>query len=178
MKNQIELLKKLKALSERGESGEQENAKDKLNLLLKKNGLTLNDLETEDIKRHFFRIKQTDCQLFLTIVFKVNHQIQPYGFLTEKYIKANKLKGNVHIDSTHSEAVEIMAMYEFYLRAYKQSLKAHYVAFVLKNNLEMTSENAGISIKDLSKEDLEVYENAQKMMDLIKKSNYHRQINK
>jgi len=76
MKEKEELLKKLKALAERGESGERENAAAQLEKLLKKYGISEEELERDAEKRCFFKYSQeTERRLLMQIVYSVTGKV-------------------------------------------------------------------------------------------------------
>lgn len=91
----IELAKKLKALADRGEGGEKVNAENKLQQLIKKYGITTEEIEGEQQHDYFFKIKTTrERKLWMQIVALVNREIKKYGEFPPGIIKTKVLPGN------------------------------------------------------------------------------------
>lgn len=122
------LLKKLKALADRGIGGEQLNAKVMLSKLLKKHGLEEADLEGErkgwhpvfvqkQFERLFFQVAATVLGSTITID---NSDIDDYLF----------------IECTAAEAIEIEAKYSFYLNEFCDEINVLLDAFICKNELD------------------------------------------
>lgn len=162
MSKEIELAKKLKALADRGEGGEKETAEAMLKMHLKKHGLTLEDIESEAIKEHYFNIPDNGEKLFYQIVKHVNREINVYGAIPIKMIKKHKLKGNFIIDATHSQFVEIEAMYAFYSKLFEKELEIFFSAFIQSNKLYCNGE---VDINTLSEEKIE---EAKRIIELSK----------
>lgn len=135
MDKHIQLAKKLKALADKGVGGEKTNATTMLNNLLKKHNLTIEDIEGEEKKDYFFKLKPEDLQLWNQIIHKVNWEIKCYGEFPKKKIKELNLRGNYMITCTVSEYIEIETMLEIYTRLYKEELEIFYTAFCTANDL-------------------------------------------
>ena len=128
----LDLLKKLKALSERGVGGEKDNAAAKLQLLLKKYNLTIDQLEQEEKGIYTFKILAGTKKLFIQIVFCVCGK----GPEIYKFAKERGQKRRMQVDGiTQMQFVQICEMYEFYKKKYEEDLITFYKAFVHKNEL-------------------------------------------
>lgn len=67
----IELAKKLKALSERGEGGEKLNADRMLRDLMEKHGISLSDIEDESTEMRLFHFKAKQHKIFIQVAAMV-----------------------------------------------------------------------------------------------------------
>jgi hypothetical protein len=128
MSNYLDLAKKLKALADKGEDGEKQNAEAMLKRLMQKHGISLTDLEESYKLQHSFKVKKTDERLFLQIVSSVvGSGFQLYG---------NKTKpGHLFLFATPAEVIEIESKFNFFKIKYKQAEKLFFKAFVWKNDL-------------------------------------------
>lgn len=177
MSKYIELGRKLKALAERGVGGEKLNAEKMLSNLLKKHNLTIADIEGEKTDNYFFKLKESEHQLWHQIVKSVNVDIKCYGEFPKKDIKRLKLKGNYCIQSTLSEYIEIEAKFSIYNPLYQEELNVFYHAFCTANNLGITPKTP-ISIDDLSVDELKTYKRVLEMSQNIKSKHYRKQLSK
>jgi hypothetical protein len=134
MEKQIKLLKKLKALAERGVKGEAENAKDLLYKMLEKHGLTINDIEGEKEHDFYMTIPDTHHKLWYQIVKKTRKTINAYNFPLD-VVKKNKLEGNKMIVCTTAEFIEIEQTFEHYKSLYEEEMSIFHKAFLSANNL-------------------------------------------
>ncbi len=67
----IELAIKLKALAERGEGSEKDKARALMEKLLAKHGMTIDDLEVQELKWHSFNLEEHQALFFHHIVYFV-----------------------------------------------------------------------------------------------------------
>lgn len=124
----IELAFKLKALADRGEGGEKVNAKALLDKLLLKHGMTIDDLEVQDLKWQEFKVKLFQREFFGHIVDNV------LGIHWKQY-QHEKKQILTYVFCTNLEAIEIEGKFEFYWRVFQNDIPAFRVAFVRKNGL-------------------------------------------
>jgi hypothetical protein len=134
MEKQLELLKKLKALADRGVAGEAKNAQVMLDKLMQKHGISLSELEDEQVKLFYWNADGIDREILLQCKAMVSRDRSAYGFPEEK-IKEFSLGGNVAIDCTISEFLEIDQMFAVYSRLYKSESRVFFMAFLKANNL-------------------------------------------
>lgn len=166
----IELAKKLKALAHKGEGGEKENAQQKLAALMKKHGITPDQIEEDVIENFSIEVKVKNQRFFMQVVCSVC-DAKVFGY---------KGKRNYLIlECTASEFVEIESKFEFYLKEYEKELKQReeifYRAFVQKNALYLhTGEKQ--EKKDLTPEELEEIQKILKVADDIQASEYRKQL--
>lgn len=166
----IDLAKKLKALADRGEGGEKENAENKLLELMLKHNITLDDIEENRIESHVFKIELAYRRFFMQIVCSVDREIKIFGS------KAGKTY--FIVDCTASQAIEIQSKYDFYLERYKKELAANneifYNAFVQKNALYSSGDPQ--ETKDLTPDELQRVRKILKLADELEGHNYLKQI--
>ena len=98
MEKNIELAKKLKALSDRGVGGEKINAEKLLNDLLKKHGLTIEDVEGEKTDVYCFKASGIYAQLLLQIIKRVGFDLKVWMFSAKK---VKELRMQVILDSLY-----------------------------------------------------------------------------
>lgn len=137
------------ALSQRGESGEKENAKVKLDALLTKHSITINDLIGEKAIEKKYRYQCLDSKhLFLHCVSKLFGDIDVY-----------KLVGTTHLMVNLSEGqhAELKFVYDKYREALDKEKKTLFLAFVNKHQLfsdnysSNSSKNAQLSKDEVDK---------------------------
>jgi hypothetical protein len=138
-----ELLLKLKALSEQGNGGEKENATDMLNKVLKKHGLTLEDLEKEEKDIRTFKIKDRgDSSIILAQCI--------WDVLPNAEIKQNTKKLEIYCYLNTSDFVEVSEKYKHYYNIWLKEKKEFLTAYILRNKIGL-SESSGES--NLSEEE-------------------------
>ena len=134
MNSKEEMLKKLLALSKQGVGGEKVNAEALLNKLLKKHGLTIEDIDdVEEVKQwdvHF----NTDFERKL--IYQVMYMLFPdesvYHY-TYKRIKHNR--ENLIIKLTNAQYIEFDYAFTIYKNALNKELELFYSAFIQKNHI-------------------------------------------
>lgn len=134
MNNKDEVLKKLLALSKQGVGGEKVNAEALLNKLLKKHGLTIEDIDdTEEIKEwdiHF----NTDYERKL--IYQVMYMLFPdkdvYHYVNKRR-KHNR--ENLIIKLTNAQYIEFDYAYTIYKNALNKEFELFYSAFIQKNRI-------------------------------------------
>lgn len=132
MTEKEDLMKKLKALADRGAGGERENAAAMLEKLMKKYGITESDLERERVQDYFFAYSQeTERRLLMQLVYMVTGEagcgcVGAYSGRSRKKVGAT---------CTAAQRLEIEAYYAFYREAMKEELETFYSAFMAKNDL-------------------------------------------
>lgn len=126
-----ERLKKLQALAERGVGGEKETAQRKLEQLLKANGLTIDDLETE--KQYYFLFSyngEHKARLLRQCMYKV------MGAAADiKFYRTKGTRQKIGIDCTAAQKLEIELEYEFYSRIFDEEISDFMTAFIQKQNI-------------------------------------------
>lgn len=157
----IELAKKLKALSDRGVGGEKLNASKKLEQIMKKHGLSIEDIEGERKNYTYFKVDKIQHQLFIQIVSSV----LGIGF---ELMKDRRKRGQFVLFLTAFEAVEIQMKYDFYWKLYKDELDIFTSAFIAKNDIYHPNGNK-VNPDELSKEEIARLKRIIEMSDSIKR---------
>lgn len=161
MSKYIELAKKLKALAERGVDGERYNAEAKLKSLLEKHGLTMEDIEEEEVCVNEIKITKEKKKLF--------HQIG-YHVIGKKYKNTDvrRHRNTIYIKCTIAQAIEIEAKLNFYYKLYKEEMEIFHHAFIQKNNLFAHDGKP----QEPKPEDREKMQRVLEMASTIKKESY------
>lgn len=132
MENKEELLKKIKALAERGVGGEKDSAQVLLDRLMKKYGVTESDLEAEWVETAWFRYHDDfERRILNQIIYMVTGKTS-FGCIGRHTNRPRKERG---IDCTAAERLEIEANYSFFLAAAKEELEIFFSAFAATNKL-------------------------------------------
>lgn len=124
----IDLAKKLKALAERGEGGEMENAKTMLESIMRKYNITIDDITSEEKAIVWFKVNVRLKKLFNQVAYSIMGK--GYGSWNRKLKRSL-----VGIECTRLQEAEIRNKFDFYSRAYKEELDAFLLAFVHANKL-------------------------------------------
>jgi hypothetical protein len=167
----LELAKKIYELSKNGIAGEKESAKKKLDEILKKYNISIDELEDEKDEVFFFKIKidsfDYNAKLLSQICGLINVELK--GEFPKSVIQKHGLRGNFAINCTNSKFVEIRAKYDFYLDKLKIKFDDMYYAFLMKNELLISSDKES----EITERDI----NAYLLSQALKKDNYHLQLN-
>lgn len=126
------LLKKLKALAEKGVGGEQENAKRILDRLLKKYDIELSDLDGESVFEHEFEYSgKFEREILKHVCFKVtNGDRRIYS-----YTRGPGCRSKICCECTDAEAAQIRFENDFYSELWRQEIECFLTAFIIKHQL-------------------------------------------
>lgn len=105
MDKHLDLIKKIKALADRGIGGEAKNAKTLLDKLLLKHNMTIEDIEEETPNDYFFKCSGLNATLLHQIAKRVNYNIKCYA-VPAKIVKQYKLTGNNIITCSAAEFIK------------------------------------------------------------------------
>jgi hypothetical protein len=132
----MELLKKLKALADRGERGERDAAQKKLTELMEKFGVEDADLSDEKLEDAEFRYRDRFEEKILQQVFyKVNHEREVYVY--------TKSRAKVLLwRCTKAEAIQAGIEYEFFNDLWRDEVKLFLEAFIQKHRIFRTGPDA------------------------------------
>ena len=163
MSNKAELLKKIKALADRGVDGERESAQTLLARLMEQYGISETDLEEERRETAWFRYSQeTERRLLNQIIYMVTGR-SGFGCVGSYSGRKRKETG---VNCTAAERLEIEANYKFFKVAMEAELEIFYTAFSSKNHLFPSEDKVKPkSIKDLTPEEREKVLKAGLMME-------------
>lgn len=163
MSNKAELLKKIKALADRGVDGERESAQTLLARLMEQYGISETDLEEERRETAWFRYSQeTERRLLNQIIYMVKGR-SGFGCVGSYSGRKRKETG---VNCTAAERLEIEANYKFFKVAMEAELEIFYTAFSSKNHLFPSEDKVKPkSVKDLTPEEREKVLKAGLMME-------------
>lgn len=132
MSNKEELLKKIKALADRGVDGKRENAQAILYRLMEQYGISEAEIEEDRRETAWFSYSQeTERRLLNQIIYMVTGK-SAFGCVGAY---TNRKRKKMGADCTAAERMEIEANYEFFKAAMEKELEIFYAAFANKNRL-------------------------------------------
>lgn len=120
---------KLKALAERGVGGERDTAKKKIDSLLLKYGVTIEELEEETLGDYIFSYKgEIEKKLLAQCIYKaLGKDFSIY--------KVNNTRNKLGVQCTKAQKIEIELDFDFYKKALYNELDVFIQAFVTKNSI-------------------------------------------
>jgi hypothetical protein len=144
------LLKKIRALAERGVGGEADNAEKILRRLMEKYGVSEDELDEEERRRHDFEYHGKEQEKLLRqVVFKVTGG---YAYNLVYNATGRKVKTKLGADCTAAEKVEIEFLFDFYTRLWERERAAFLSAFIQKHRIFAIRDD--IEPQKLSREEL------------------------
>ena len=121
-------IKKILELARRGQENERLVAIERLNRLLKKHKLTLDDIDPETKSLHEFRYKTAlEKNLLFQVKYLVTDEASGYW--------QTRGKNEVSFDITKAQAIEIDRLYSFWRVELKNELDLFFNAFIQKNRI-------------------------------------------
>lgn len=144
------LLKKIRALAERGVGGEADNAEEILRRLMEKYGVSEDELDEEERRRHDLEYHGKEQEKLLRqVVFKVTGG---YAYNLVYNATGRKVKTKLGADCTAAEKVEIEFLFDFYTRLWERERAAFLSAFIQKHRIFAIRDD--IEPQKLSREEL------------------------
>lgn len=144
------LLKKIRALAERGVGGEADNAEEILRRLMEKYGVSEDELDEEERRRHDFEYHGKEQEKLLRqVVYKVTGG---YAYNLVYRASGRKVKTRLGADCTAAEKVEIEFLFDFYTRLWEQERDAFLSAFIQKHRIFTIRDD--IEPQEVSREEL------------------------
>lgn len=169
--NLLNLIRKLKELADRGEGGEKENAGNKLQQLLDKHGISLEDINEDVLKDREFTLKPHQLKFFIQVVCSCfGRKCTIYKYQKDR--KRNELVRILKL--TDAQFLELSAKFDFFWDKYEKDLDIFYSAFIQKNDLYVKGSS---SKDDLTQEQLDEINKVREMMYGLKKHSFHKQLN-
>jgi len=155
----LERLKKLKVLAERGSPGEKDNAKLLLDRLCKKYGVSLDDVKTSDQKIiRWFKHKRGghSRELLVQCIAKALNQST---FTTSRRGRNGGWRSEIGVECTAAEAIEIELDFSFYSAALEVEIDRLFNMFIQRNDVFSRSGEPSDSDSDkkLTSEDIDMY---------------------
>ena len=144
----IDLLRKLKALAERGVGGEKTNAEKIFKDTLEKYGISEDELEFSTKERRIIKCTATQYDIgFLgQIVAHIIEDPKVYSYTNNSTGRITKTK--VAVECTVKEQIELQATLDFFWDRYQEELQHFYKAFIVKNHLFPKSPGRGKPIQE------------------------------
>ena len=134
MNNKAELLKKLKALVDRGIDGEKVNAEKKLKELMRKYDISENELIEDKITTVAFKYHgKEQRRLLVQIIYKVTNCTDFYTY--HSINSGRKSKTSLGADVTAAQKIEIEFLFDFYAKQYEKERSNFLEAFIQKHKL-------------------------------------------
>lgn len=144
------LLKKIRALAERGVGGEADNAEEILRRLMEKYGVSEDELDEEERRRHDFEYHGKEQEKLLRqVVYKVTGG---YAYKLVYRASGRKVKTRLGADCTAAEKVEIEFLFDFYTRLWERERDAFLSAFIQKHRIFTIRDD--IEPQEVSREEL------------------------
>lgn len=149
----MEILKKLRALAERGVGGEKEGAQKKLDQLMKKYNIQEMDLSDELEEDHDFRYHNEYEKILLRQLF---YKIVPdFKSKAYSYKYGRGSKTTLGVSCTKAQALQIQIEYEFYRDLWKEEIDFFMEAFIQKHRIfAEPTEGGGTDESEMSMVDL------------------------
>jgi len=165
MSNYIDLIRKVKNLADRGVNGEKENATILLEKLMKKYGVSFDQIEVPERKLAKFYLRGQKKLFFQTVWSIVE------GWSGTYYPD----KTAVWLDVTAAEKIQIEYKFDLMLKALKKEQALLLRAFIKKNELHSSARNY-IKLSDLTPEEFEEYMRIEAMARGIERVNVMKQL--
>ena len=144
------LLNKIRALAERGVGGEADNAEEILRRLMEKYGVSEDELDEEERRRHDFEYHGKEQEKLLRqVVYKVTGG---YAYNLVYRASGRKVKTRLGADCTAAEKVEIEFLFDFYTRLWERERDAFLSAFIQKHRIFTIRDD--IEPQEVSREEL------------------------
>ena len=172
----LEKLMKVKALADRGEGGERENAERTLAAMMDRYGISNADLEGNQVSTHWIRYKTIwEKKLLHQLAYMYLGEGNSFGCVGTYTGRSRKKVG---IKCTPAQYIEIEADFAFYSAAMEEEMGIFYSSFLQKNNQfpppELARENTEEEIAEAM--DLERLAKISAMMDGIEQHTRHKAI--
>lgn len=164
MDKKIEILKKLKALADRGIGGEKENAELLLKKYMKKYNISEKEINKDEEKKVYINLKN---EIELKLASQILYAFFKSAPLYKQNGRGNRTKYCTIL--TTSQEIEFRYIYSVYLESFKKQELIFYRAFINKNNIFPKEANTGID--KISQEEREEIIKASMMSQGIEKIN-------
>lgn len=144
------LLKKIRALAERGVGGEADNAEEILRRLMEKYGVSEDELDEVERRRHDFEYHGKEQETLLRqVVYKVTGG---HAYNLVYRASGRRVKTRLGADCTAAEKVEIEFLFDFYTRLWERERAAFLSAFIQKHRIFAIRDD--IEPQEVSREEL------------------------
>lgn len=130
MSKYLELARKIYELAKKGYEGEKEAAQAQLYKIMNKHGITIQDIEGVEIKRHVFKVTKSEMKLFNQVKYHVMG-----SKLTATQWYSFRSKPEVFVECTAEQAIEIEMKFNIFKRDLEKAYQAAYTAFIHVNKI-------------------------------------------
>lgn len=161
----LELVKKLKALAERGVGGEKVNAEEQLKKLIEKYKIDLTRINEPILQYRIFRFDEKDefhkkfvRQIILSVI----------GF--KEFYYSGLIHNNWAVEIDDIQFIEISEKLDFYWPIFKSDLEIFYTAFIQKN--ELTVDVDEDDVPEFTDQELEKLYKAFRLMQNMQKHEF------
>ena len=179
----LDKIRKVYELANKGVGGERESAKARLEELMKKYGVTLEELDSEAETVHYYRLHgNSNHEIFAQVsstrgcthfVFIGPHDNTKVSKRLKGMLYDKPHGANVAFVCSPIKFVEITTAYEVYQRSFDEHFKAFFYAFLSENDLFYGTADANREITD---EERRMLHRAQMMTLGIERAEVHRQL--
>jgi hypothetical protein len=180
----LDRIRKVYELVNKGEAGERDAAKARLDELMKKYDVTLEELDSNTETTHFYRLHgprnheifaQTAATRGCTrFVFIGPDDNSANSKKLKGMIKGSRPRGvNVIMVCSPIDFIEITTAYEVYQRSFNEHYEAFFYAFLAENDLFYGEADKN---REITEKELKMIKRAQMMMFGIDKAEIHKQI--
>jgi len=170
-----EKLQKIKTLSERGETHEAETARMRLEVLLKKYGLRMSDLEDTRMEEYRIRFKN---RFELTLL--VGAATAVIGSDRAGQLKYVARKNLLMLEATPGEYADIVNMFTWhaanYRRERKRILRQLQTAYIYRQGLEFPEKQQDADKEGLTEEEMKELREALHLSENLSPNTYHKQL--
>lgn len=162
-----ELIKKIKALADRGVGGEKENAQKLLKSLMLKYNISEEELDEEVIKEFYITVPK--FYRSMDLIYQVLYSVVGENCRNMLWRRGRKR----FLKCTTAEFLEFEAKFKFYFYHYKKEIDRYYSAFIQANEIFPSLEKANRSSKsELTEEDKKML----KLASSLEKHDYRLQL--
>lgn len=168
----VERIRKIWALAQQGEAGEQENALRILEKILSDNGISLEDVLQDEVEQEFRVILKNDFDRELLV--------QTYCKVTSQASLSCFTKGkSLYFFATKAHGVETISLFSLYKDALQENLSLVFKAFIHKNrifNTQRSDDDDQSPLPELTRKEREELLKVQGMMSFVDHVKVHKMI--
>lgn len=143
--DKLELVKKLRALAERGEEHERQSAQKMLDKIIAKYDIDEEELTDKEEEHEFSYSGTFERKLLLQVIYKVHDSLEG----CYRYTAGKGSRSKFYVKCTKAEAIQISIEFEFYKELWFEEMEFFFSCFVQKHRIFGTSDD-DIPGKELS----------------------------
>lgn len=176
----IELARKIKELSDKGQDGEKQSAEYHLQKLLKKHGLTLEDIMLPERTTYDFTLDAAiPIKFVMQVLASCCGSSKEYGWKLYSYKSKSTKKKSYYVENIEPTLYfEFLFKVEFYWKDYQIQSENFYSAYIQKNALyTKDSRTSPKEISEMSRKEKESLIKTLAMMESIDKVSFRKALN-